>query len=135
MTLFYTLLQLGMWALFSSTHKHDPFSGVVVVMYLVGAATAVYNLIAAAKDRSRDASDAVLLVIQVMSYVLAVFSLLYYAIGTAKNFSSPLSHTDAFYFALGTLSTAGTGNIVAISEDARGLQTYEMLTGIGLVLF
>ena len=43
----------------------------------------------------------------------------------------PLSHFDAFYFALGTLTT-GTGNISAISETSRRIQTAQM--GIDFLL-
>jgi hypothetical protein len=45
-----------------------------------------------------------------------------------------LTHLDAIYFAVGTFSTAGTGNIVAISESARFIQTAEMIVGMVFVL-
>lgn len=51
---------------------------------------------------------------------------MYWAHGTAKDFSVSLTHLDAFYFALGTFTTAGTGNISPISETARGLQALQM---------
>ncbi|MBO0808091.1 MAG: two pore domain potassium channel family protein [Actinobacteria bacterium] len=52
--------------------------------------------------------------------------------GTTRNFTIRLSHLDSFYFALGTLSTAGTGNISAISETTRRLQAAQM--GVDLIL-
>lgn len=51
---------------------------------------------------------------------------------STRNFSIRLSHLDAFYFALGTLTIAGTGNISAVSETARGIQVLQM--GLALVL-
>jgi hypothetical protein len=33
------------------------------------------------------------------------------------------------------LSTAGTGNISAVSQVARGLQTLQMILGIGFAVF
>jgi Ion channel len=68
----------------------------------------------------------------VLSLLLQLFSYMYWAYGTTRNFSIRLSHLDSFYFALGTLTTAGTGNISAISETARRLQTLQM--GLDLVL-
>lgn len=69
------------------------------------------------------------------SSLLAVFSTLYWNYGTTSNFSESLTRLDAIYFSVGTLSTAGTGNISAISQAARGLQTLQMLLDIGLVVF
>jgi hypothetical protein len=68
-----------------------------------------------------------------LSQVLQFFSYMYWSYGTATNFSVRLSHLDSFYFALGTMTTAGTGDVSAISEIARGLQTLQM--GFDLVLF
>jgi Ion channel len=61
-----------------------------------------------------------------LSLVLQLFSYVYLAHGTTKDFSVRLTHLDAFYFALGTFTTAGTGNISPISETARGLQALQM---------
>jgi hypothetical protein len=49
----------------------------------------------------------------------AAFSYIYWAHGTAKDFSVSLTHLDAFYFALGTFTTAGTGNISDQRNSAR----------------
>jgi hypothetical protein len=60
------------------------------------------------------------------SLVLQLFSYVYWVHGTTKDFSVSLTHLDAFYLALGTFTTAGTGNISPISETARGLQALQM---------
>jgi hypothetical protein len=63
------------------------------------------------------------------------FSFLYWSRGTRVNFSLPLSHLDAVYFTVGTLATAGTGNISATSEWSRGVQTAQMFVNMAFVLF
>jgi hypothetical protein len=66
--------------------------------------------------------------------LLEIFSLIYWSNGTSRNFSIPLSHLDAFYFALGTLTT-GTGNISAISETSRRIQTTQMVIDLVFIGF
>ena len=65
---------------------------------------------------------------------VSMFSVIYWTYGTSANFSSRLTHLDAIYFTMGTLSTAGTGNIVPVSQLARGLQTLQMLLDLGFLL-
>jgi len=73
------------------------------------------------------------LVFYLLTFV-SMFSLIYWTYGTSHNFSTQLTHLDAIYFTIGTLSTAGTGNIVPVSELARGLQTLQMLLDLGFLL-
>jgi hypothetical protein len=73
------------------------------------------------------------LVFYLLAFV-SMFSLIYWTYGTSHNFSTQLTHLDAIYFTMGTLSTAGTGNIVPVSELARGLQTLQMLLDLGFLL-
>lgn len=63
------------------------------------------------------------------------FSYFYWSHGTTQNFSEPLSHLGAIYFAVGTLTTAGTGGITATSSSTRGLQLLEMVLGLALIAF
>jgi len=70
-----------------------------------------------------------------VSLTLANFSWFYWENGGRENFTSVLSHLDSVYFALGTLSTAGTGTLSAVSETARGIQAAQMAVDIGLTLF
>jgi hypothetical protein len=69
------------------------------------------------------------------SSLLATFSTLYWNYGIAGNFTERLTRLDAIYFSVGTLSTAGTGNISAVSQVARGLQTMQMILDVGFVVF
>jgi hypothetical protein len=59
--------------------------------------------------------------------------MLYWAIGTRPNFGSELSRVDAVYFALGTLTTAGTGTIAPTSGLARGLVSGQMIVDLVFV--
>jgi hypothetical protein len=46
-----------------------------------------------------------------------------------------LSSSDAFYFAVGNLSTAGTGSLAPVSSTCRALVTWQTLMGALLILF
>jgi hypothetical protein len=76
--------------------------------------------------------------VAVAAYV-AEFSSEYFNHGTAKDFTGAatkgLSHLDAIYFSLGTLSTAGTGSLSARSQAVRAIQTVQMALDIVLVVF
>lgn len=69
------------------------------------------------------------------SVVMLAFSQLYWGYGLPPNFSVPLSRLEAIYFSVGTLTTAGTGNISATSDLTRGLQTIQMIIDLMLVVF
>lgn len=66
---------------------------------------------------------------------LVSFSSAYWQIGTTANFNVQLTHFDSWYFALGMFTTAGTGNIVAISDRAREIQTLQMFFDMTIVVF
>lgn len=66
--------------------------------------------------------------------LLETFTLAYWYNGTSKNFGIPLSHFDAFYFALGTLTT-GTGNVSAMTEASRRIQTTQMVVDLVFIGF
>ena len=66
--------------------------------------------------------------------LLETFTLVYWSHGTSRNFGMPLSHFDAFYFALGTLTT-GTGNISAVTEASRRIQTTQMVLDLAFIGF
>jgi voltage-gated potassium channel len=68
-------------------------------------------------------------------YVIVLFAWTYWDIGTFTNFGQPLTHIDALYVSVGTLSTAGTGSISAMSKLARGIQSAQMTIDMVLVVF
>lgn len=63
------------------------------------------------------------------------FSWLYWSYGSTANFTVNLSRLDAVYFTLGTLTTAGTGNISATTEASRFIQSLQMVLDLGLMVF
>jgi hypothetical protein len=69
------------------------------------------------------------------SALTCYFSALYWGYGETPNFSTNLTRLDAIYFSMGTLTTAGAGNISATSELSRGLQTAQMGLDFALVVF
>jgi len=73
--------------------------------------------------------------VYLFSLVLQLFSYIYWAAGTTKNFNTSLTHFDSFYFALGTLTTAGSGTISVTSETARHIQALQMTLDLLLIGF
>ena len=61
------------------------------------------------------------------------FSTLYWLIGTQANFTSELSKCDAIYFAVGTLTTAGTGILAPTSSLAKMLVSGQIILDLLLV--
>lgn len=84
--------------------------------------------------RSGELVDIAIMLSVSFSALIVTFSSLYWAYGTTGNFTERLTRLDAIYFTVGTLTTAGTGNISAISRIARGLQTLQMVLDIGFIV-
>jgi hypothetical protein len=72
----------------------------------------------------------VMLLLWTFSSIIVLFSALYWSMGTTENFNVELSHSDAIYFSLGTLTTAGTGGIWPTSELARGFVSTQMVSDL-----
>jgi hypothetical protein len=66
--------------------------------------------------------------------VVGAFAWIYWDAGNIHNFSVKLSHLDAVYFTLGTLTT-GSGNIFARSEYSRAVQTIQLVCDLALMGF
>jgi hypothetical protein len=102
----------------------------------VGTSAFLIMLVAIRAATERKMTPAALLVDLIVTFAAFVgsFAYLYYDEGTGRAFSQDLSRLDAVYFAVGTVSTAGTGNINALSEGARATQLAEMLLAMVLVI-
>jgi voltage-gated potassium channel len=74
-------------------------------------------------------------VVYVFLLIVESFADLYWIMGTTANFSVELSRWGAIYFALGTLTTAGTGTIAPTSDFARALVSGQMLLDLGFVTY
>jgi hypothetical protein len=125
------ILPIPAWFVqFSLIHRGN-IGAVFMVTAAIETSACFIGLILLCFRRFRPAQTAIFLVF-IFSLVLQIFSLLYWTYGTARDFSEPLTHLDGFYLALGTFTTAGTGNLSPISPAARGLQTLQM--GVDFVL-
>jgi Ion channel len=103
------------------------FNGAIIQIFLGG----IVPLIVSCFYRFRPVLTALFLA-YLFSLILQLFSYIYWTYGTTKNFSANLTHFDSFYFALGTLTTVGSGTITANSETARQIQGVQM--GLDLLL-
>jgi len=65
--------------------------------------------------------------------LVATYSSVYYNTADGRNWSVHLSHVDALLLSMGTLTTAGTGDITPRSELARGLLSIQMAIDLGVV--
>ena len=66
---------------------------------------------------------------------LLLFAATYFVMGgvSVRNFSEPLTRTDALYFTVTVFTTVGFGDITATTELTRALVTGQMVTGIVIV--
>jgi voltage-gated potassium channel len=83
-----------------------------------------------ARERQTSAADRSVVWVSIIngfSTIVLAFSTIYWTIGTKANFGMELSRVDAIYFALGTLTTAGTGTIVPTSGLARAIVSGQMI--------
>jgi hypothetical protein len=92
--------------------------GISLFIFLTFIGTFMGGFAAVAK-REYSRRVAVIAVISTAVIIIQDFTLVYFNIGTVANFSRPLTRLDALYVALGNFTTAGTGNISPISEEAR----------------
>jgi Ion channel len=107
------LIQGFLWAQFFAFSR-GIFTGVRFVIPLV-ISVAILTYVVISVTKFGNTFDIAIELFHGFSVLLVVFSTLYWSYGTSANFSEPLTRLDAIYFSVGTLSTAGTGNISAVS--------------------
>ena len=120
------------WVSLGQTQRHRLGAGIVAVDAFFLACLVVLLVLLARFDRT--AVGLILLLLATFSAVVAIFSRIYWGYGGPSNFTRPLTHLDSVYFALGTLSTAGSGTLAATSESARAIQTVQMAIDVPLTL-
>lgn len=129
-----TIFLIAAWTLFFAVpHHRQAFPLIEVLLWVVTFFLYFGALLLAVILRASTGRLFFWVIAGLLVFVLA-FTQIYWRIGTSSDFTVPLSHLDALYFAVGTVSTAGTGNIYAMSQLARGTQTAEMLLGMVLIL-
>jgi hypothetical protein len=120
-----------LWLIFFTSQRSAFRGSEIIVVSVLIAVTAIGILLTIG-----DTAPGILLgLIYSLSALTFEFSALYWGYGETPNFSASLTRLDAVYFSVGTLTTAGTGNISAASELARGLQTAQMVLDFALVVF
>jgi Ion channel len=125
-------LQVFTWTIFLLFDKQSSESILFIFPAILALLLAVPPMVNIIKERGKNWVLAAVLA-NAFLLVWCDFSIVYWGIGTVKNFGANLSRLDAIYFSLGTLSTAGTGRIVAQSELATGIVTAQMLVDLLLV--
>jgi len=128
------LIQAYLWLGFLIQTKRSPASPILIVNDVIAVIVGIGLVIFIAR-RSPSLPQVFGRLLIVASLLVVDFSFLYWSRGTSANFTHPLSHLDAIYFTVGTLSTAGTGTISAISATARSIQTAQMVLNLGFLLF
>jgi hypothetical protein len=106
----------------------------VVLGFAVVGLVSIVFMVVKYKDPARSSPNIYVELIYYLTVFIAMFSVLYWNYGSRSNFNIQLTHWDAVYFTIGTLSTAGTGNIVATSEVTREIQGLQMLLDLGFLL-
>ncbi len=122
--------QLYAWlAFFFLINRQPGFNPSTVILFITAfvACWAVWWVIPIARGARSITIGLVAALINAFLYLVVAFAALYYHFGTPNNFLVPLTtHIDALYFVLGTPTTAGTGNIAAVSQLSRGLVSLQM---------
>jgi Ion channel len=137
LTVILALAQCCIWLIFFFVWAKRATPGVVLIVLFIAVSIVAVGALFLHNKMAGDyvLRLVVISLINVLVFTVAIFSYLYWGYGTRANFNITLSHVDAIYFALGTLTTAGTGSIEATSETARTIQGAQMAIDIGLVLF
>lgn len=133
------LMQAYFWGLFfSGTRPTAPADTLYVTIAVAVAAFALtaqatYTTASMARTLDGDYWFVAVMVVYTFLLITVEFATLYWTIGTTANFNVELSRVDAIYFALGTLTTAGTGSIAPTSDLARALVSGQMVLGLVFV--
>jgi hypothetical protein len=130
----YLALQVVAWYGFFSQSERVGAGPTLIVVYVVVVLIGIVSLVALSR-RSFSVARLTLSLANVILLTIGAFATLYWQSGTKSNFTVALTHLDAVYFALGTLSTAGTGSVSATSQTARLIVSAQMALDLVLLLF
>ena len=147
-TLVFLVLGVFEWAALLLLPRGSLSVGIKVIFVCVGTASTFILVMGTifAESRVSEASWPLITLLAVVWVFVATFAIYYYVDGsyvagsgkagdyTCGSHYCQLSRWGAIYFTIGTLSTAGTGNIAAVGR-ARPIQGIQMILGMVLVLF
>ena len=125
-------LPILLWVVFF-TARREPGEPITIVV--IGGIATAGLLLLPILSASRGHPPRLLLagVAYALSVMVGIFASTYWDAGSTRNWGVPLSRLDALYVALGTLTTAGTGQIAPRTETARGLVTAQLIVEVVLV--
>jgi hypothetical protein len=136
----YLFLSLGVlaiaiiqWVKFLLASKPVLQDPIDIGIIAISIATAIVSLIVMLIKRASGLSVAIMFVNAILA-TIGAFAWIYWDSGSTVNFSIRLSHLDAVYFALGSLTT-GSGNVFARSEYSRTVQTVQLVFDLVLMGF
>jgi hypothetical protein len=113
-----------------------PFSVLYVVLPVIGVGWAMITVVRRwSPYRSLTPNQVVVLVLAIVIAFIGVFASLYIQASHDSRgacFGRPITKLDAVYFALGTLTTAGTGDLHVKTQQCIALDTIQL--GLGMVL-
>jgi len=105
---------------------HTRHAGWTTALNVVSVAVLVaYTVLIATRSRTVPLLFPALRVLATSLWLVLLFTIVYWNIGTAKNLGHSMTHLDATYFTVGALTTAGTGTISPESQSARLLVTIQ----------
>jgi hypothetical protein len=129
---YFVLTQLASWVYFFSSARSGFPPATFIAIAAFSLATSI-TLTTVWLTRKRQAGITynnwivALAIVNNLVVITVLFAALYWAIGTTANFTFELSRVDAIYFALGTLTTAGTGTIAPTSGFARAFVSGQLI--------
>lgn len=121
-----------LWVGLLTNHKREGnlVFDVAVVALIVG----ITILLELRRSRRAVIPEHVVTAAFAVDLLLFLYSGMYWGIGGANNFNHHLTHLDGLYFAIGTLTTVGTGSLYATTDLARGIQLSQEVVDF-LVIF
>ena len=126
------VIQLPVWPLFFTATERGHISAWAIFSIVLALAVNLIFIILSVLPS--DGIGVIPIFVSAVLVLIGTFSYYYWEYGTTKDFTINLTHFDAFYFAIGTLTT-GTGYISAMSTTSRVLQSVQMTTDFILIVF
>jgi hypothetical protein len=103
---------------------------IIPILWVSGLVGLTLGTILLSQVQLTTARDLATNAVAIVFLLLATYSVTYFTYGTRRDWSTRLSHVDALSVALGTFTTAGTGDIHPRSEFARTLVVSQMAVDI-----
>lgn len=126
--------QASLWIGFLAQTARQSAGPILIINDAIAIAVGITALVFTCRTTS-SLPYIVVSIVSTLSLLMVDFSFVYWSRGATINFNVHLTHLDAIYFTLGTVTTVGTGNIVATSDAVREIQSLQMTLDLALVVF